>query len=229
MKSDPYKPRSFAARARLRRFRQFAHYAEDCGISGASLLDIGGGTEYWSTHSRHLPAGLIKSIEIVNIEPREESTHTIGGVALYSYTGNALDRASLKQSRYDLVYSNSVIEHVGNLRAQKQMAEVVQALGDFYWIQTPAKSFPIEPHFYVPYFAYLPLSLRAFLHARVNLGWMRRASGWLEARMSCEETRLLTKRELEEIFRGCVVLKERFWGFCKSYIATNMAGKRAAK
>lgn len=78
----------------------------------------------------------------------------------------------MRRSSYDLVYSNSVIDHVGNLRAQQQMARVVQKLGTHYFLRTPAKPIPLEPHFYVPFFAYLPLSVRTHLYCRANLGFM---------------------------------------------------------
>ena len=111
---------------------------------------------------------------------------------------------------------------VGDLRAQKALADTMRETGTYYWVQTPSRSFPIEPHFYFPFFAYLPLSLRTFLHQRFSLGFMDRNPNWLEARMTCEQTRLLTRAELAAIFDGCRILEERLLGVCKSYVATNM-------
>lgn len=223
MKNDLNDPTSISAKARARRFQQFVHYASLCGVSNAHVLDMGGTLDYWKMNLQYVPNGLIKSIDVVNLPPRKDSIQTLAGITLHNYAGNALDRSCLRADRYDVVYSNSVIEHVGNLRSQKSMANIIQEVGGYYWIQTPAKSFPIEPHFYFPFFAYLPLSLRTLLHERFQLGAMRRNPNWIEARMTCEETRLLTRSELAEIFDGCKILTERLFGLDKSYIATNMA------
>jgi hypothetical protein len=170
----------------------------------------------------YLPTEVISSIDVVNLPPVKSRTETVGSVSLHIYAGDALDRSSMRQAQYDIVYSNSVIEYVGSLRSQRNMAAVIQDLGHHYWVQTPAKSFPLEPHFYLPFFPYLPLSVRTLLHTRYDLGFMKKNENWLEARIDCEETRLLTRAELQSIFVGCQILEEKMLGLCKSYIATNM-------
>ncbi|MDX1415560.1 MAG: hypothetical protein R3293_15300 [Candidatus Promineifilaceae bacterium] len=222
MPSDPNNQQSISAKARARRVQQFAHYAEGLGISNAQVLDIGGTVMYWKMNLQFVPKGIIERIDIVNLPPRKDVMLEIDSVLLHSFAGNALNKSTLKQESYDVVYSNAVIEHVGNLRSQRLMAQNIQALGKYYWIQTPAKSFPIEPHFYFPFFAYLPLSVRTFLHQHLPLGFMGKEENWLEARMACEETRLLTQREFHSLFEKGDIIKERMFGFCKSYIATNM-------
>ncbi len=47
---------------------------------------------------------------------------------------------------FDIVFSNSVIEHVGSQQDQMRFAEEVARVGTSYWIQTPNKFFPIELH-----------------------------------------------------------------------------------
>ena len=223
MKSDPDNPNSFSSKARAKRCQLFVKRLQRCGISGAKVLDIGGTVEYWRMNGKYIPAGLISSIEVVNLPPQKESAEVINGMNVVAYAGNALDQGSLRQAHYDLVFSNSVIEHVGNLRAQLHMANIVKNIGTYYFVQTPARSFPLEPHFYFPFFVYLPLSWRTFLHWRFKLGFMGRNSDWLGARMACEETRLLTLAEVRALFREGVVMKERILGLCKSYMVTNMA------
>jgi hypothetical protein len=120
------------------------------------------------------------------------------------------------------VFSNLVIEKVGNLRAQLEMARHVRALGTYWWVQTPARSFPVEPHFYFPLFPYLPLGLRTALYQNLKLGFMGQEPDWLKARMACEETRLLTRRELQAIFENCRIVDQRLYGLLKSRTATNM-------
>ena len=225
MISNPNDVKSISAKARARRIQLFANYAVLCGITDARILDIGGTVDYWKMNLQYVPEGLIKSIDVVNLPPQEENIQRIAGVSLHAYAGDALDKTTLRQDSYDIVYSNSVIEHVGNLRSQRRMAMIIMSTGKYFWVQTPAKSFPIEPHFYFPFFVYLPLSFRTFLYRHIKLGFMGKQPNWLEARMSCEETRLLTKLEFLSIFDGCDILKEKWYGICKSYMATNMKTK----
>jgi hypothetical protein len=222
MKSEPENPQSISAKLRGRRVQWFVQRAESCGLSNAHLLDIGGTIDYWEMNARYVPDGLISNIDIVNLPPAQETTRKTNGMTLNAYIGDALDSSTLRQKQYDVVYSNSVIEHVGNLRSQHQMAAIIQDTGKYYWIQTPAKSFPIEPHFYFPFFPYLPLGLRAFLHQRFTMGFVDKEPDWIQARIECEDTRILTGRELRHIFKGCELVKERVFGMCKSYTATNM-------
>lgn len=223
MKSDPDDPNSLSSKARARRCQLFVERVQRTGLSRASVLDIGGTVEYWRMNARYIPQGLIRRVEVVNLPPVKESSEVINGIEVVAYPGNALDQGSLRQAHYDLVFSNSVIEHVGNLRAQQHMANIVKNIGSYYFVQTPAKSFPLEPHFYVPFFPYMPLSWRTYLHNRFPLGFMGQNRDWLGARIACEETRLLTYAEVAAIFAEGKVLKERILGLCKSYMVTNMA------
>lgn len=222
MFSDSENPRSLAHRARARRFRLLVERLDFHGIHSANVLDLGGTLGYWRQHAALVPAGLIRRVEVVNLPHQPTTEERLHDLDIIAYTGDALKPATLRRSSYDLVYSNSVIEHVGNLRAQQQMARVVQNLGTHYFLQTPAKSFPLEPHFYVPFFAYLPLSVRTHLYCRANLGFMGRGSDWLSSRMVCEETRLMSKREVKALFSDADIIPERFFGLTKSYIATNL-------
>ena len=225
MKSDPNNPNSLSAKARARRIKRFVDCCIDLGVKNSRILDIGGTFDYWRMNHQYIPNGLISEIDVVNLPPVDNRMELLGGIKINVYSGNALDKATLHLEKYDIVYSNSVIEHVGNLSAQSKMASMIKEIGTYYWIQTPAKSFPLEPHFYFPFFPYLPLDVRTFLHQNFKLGFMGREPIWLKARIACEETRLLSRRELLAIFNDCRIIKERIILLCKSYTATNMANK----
>ena len=223
MYSNPNYAKSVSAKARSQRARMCAQFLSKCGIAGATVLDLGGTVDYWKMNLNQFPDGMIKEIDIVNLPPQKNRKETIDNVLLHVYEGNALERSTLRLNHYDFVHSNSVIEHVGNLHMQCVMARIIENVGTYYWVQTPAKSFPVEPHFYFPFFAYLPLGIRTILHRRINLGFMCKESNWINARITCEQTRLLTKSELEAIFPGARIIRERFFLMTKSYIAMNMA------
>ena len=53
-----------------------------------------------------------------------------------------------------------MIEHVGNHGAQQRFAEEIRRVGRNYYVQTPNRWFPVEPHFVTPFIHYLPGSLQ---------------------------------------------------------------------
>jgi hypothetical protein len=245
MKSDPNCKTSISAQSRAKRMQIFVQRALECNITAATVLDIGGTVEYWKMNSEYLPQGLITEIDVVNkmnsddvpegliteidainLPYQEARYELINNMTLRVYGGNALDKATLRLARYDIVHSNSVIEHVGNLKSQWQMGKVMAEIADYHWVQTPAKSFPLEPHFYFPFFSYLPLPVKTFLYQRLKLGFMGKEPNWLKARMVCEETRLLTKQELAHIFPLSEIINEYLYFWIKAYVATNMAAQR---
>src|SRR5690625_7584560 len=65
-----------------------------------------------------------------------------------------------KKNECDVVYSNSLIEHVGNRKNQLLFADEVQRVGKSYWVQTPNKYCTVEPHFLFPFFQFMPEHLK---------------------------------------------------------------------
>ena len=101
---------------------------------------------------------------ILNNDVRENpaETHPAGEGWLHNVLGDACDLPSaLRGQRFDLVFSNSVIEHVGGHSRRAAFADSVHALSDHHWVQTPYRYFPLEPHFLFPGFQFLPLRAKA--------------------------------------------------------------------
>ena len=67
-------------------------------------------------------------------------------------------------------FSNSVIEHVPP-QLQSKFAEEVARVATRYFVQTPNRYFPIEPHYQLPLFQFLPKGIRKALNKRFALGW----------------------------------------------------------
>ena len=81
-------------------------------------------------------------------------------------------------------------------------------MGRGWYVQTPAYSFPIEPHSLLPGAQWLPVGLRR-RYWRLGV-----AGGW-------EEISLLRRRELEECSGP---RPERFAGLVKSWVLGQAAG-----
>jgi SAM-dependent methyltransferase len=178
-----------AARARARRHDRF--FALTGLRPGMRVVDIGCG----ALGLRALEPDL--DITGVDLAPRP------------SYAGpfvqaDATRRLPFDDAAFDLAYTSSVIEHVDPALRSTFAAEV-RRVARGWFVQTPAHSFPIEPHALLPFAHWLAPTLR-------RPYWRLGAAG------AWEDIHLLRRAELAALF-GEPVLAERFAGLVKSWIA----------
>ena len=129
-----------------------------------------------------------------------------------------------KDASVDAIFSNSVLEHVRGYERQQKMVTEIQRVSRKVFIQVPAKSFPLEPHFYVPFFPFIPLGIQTWLHRRFQLGWFAPEPDELKARIDCDQIRLLTRKELKLLFPTAGIHAERLGGLVKSFIVSGETG-----
>ena len=91
--------------------------------------------------------------------------------------GDATDLGAFADGQFDVAFSNSVIEHLFTYEAQSHMARELQRVGRAHWVQTPNFWFPIEPHFLVPAWHWLPEDARVAVLTRRGVGWAGRCAG----------------------------------------------------
>lgn len=108
-------------------------------------------------------------------------------------------------AEFDLAYCSSVIEHVAPGDRPAFAAELRRVARGVF-VQTPAWSFPIEPHALLPFAHWLPVGLR---RRYWRLG---AAGGW-------EEIALLRRSELAALFAGAEIHAERLGPLAKSWVA----------
>jgi SAM-dependent methyltransferase len=178
-----------ATRARRRRHARF--FAMTGIHEGARVLDVGCG----ALGLRALEPNL--DVTGVDIAPQP----AYPGPFVQADPAQGLPFAD---GEFDLAYCNSVIEHVPPERRQAFAAELRRVAPGWY-VQTPAWSFPIEPHALLPGAHWLPARWRKHY-------WKLGAAG------SWEDISLLRKGELEELFGGSI-FRERFGRFTKSWLS----------
>jgi hypothetical protein len=177
------------------------------------LLDVGGYPATWLDLDRP-----VRSIDNLNVHEIEwdATSAPVPEIRTLEGDGRALEAAD---DAYDVVFSNSVIEHVGDWRAQRDFAREVSRVGRILWVQTPARWFPVEPHYLTPFVHFLPRGWQKRLLRNASVwGWLARPSQ-RQVDATVDEIRLLTHREMCELFPDCEILRERVLGLTKSYVA----------
>lgn len=193
----------FSGRARRKRMKEFVELA---GLrEGARVLDLGGTPAIWQYVDRPL------DITILNLPGHTGNALSIPPQhKVHFVEGDACNVEQFSDKKFDFVFSNSVIEHVGPEEKQSDFAHQVQRLANAYWVQTPSKWFPLEAHCGMPFWWFYPESLRLAVLKR----WKRKLPGF--TRM-VEGTRVLEREHLETLFPGSRVHVERVMGLPKSY------------
>jgi hypothetical protein len=208
--ADNNDPRSLAVHLRRKRFALFRSLLSRLERP-VSILDIGGTELFWRTMG--LQASDQVFVTVLNISP--------GQITIPNMESRWGDARSIQveDQSFDVAFSNSVIEHVGSYEDQKRMAGEVQRVGQRYFIQTPNKHFPLEPHFLFPFFQFLPVSIRILMVRNFKLGWYPKTPDPQRARALVEEIRLLGKNEFTRLFPGAHLYEEKILGLTKSFVA----------
>ena len=202
-------------RFRVKRFARFLGIVDEiiAARGECRILDSGGRMEHWAAMAGLYGDRNIR-VSLVNLEAEETTDPRFTSLA-----GNACDMPEFADNSFDLVYSNSVIEHVGRWSDQKRMAAEVRRLAPRHFIQTPDYWCPIEPHFRMPIIQWLPVPWQTTIVRARACGFYPRASNIDEALMILEDARLVNLRAMKALFPDSTIERERVLGLPKSLIA----------
>jgi len=180
------------------------------------ILDLGGTETYWLIGRDFLEKNRGRlHVTIVNTE--EQPVRDPG---MFTFVkGSATDRGLFMGRVFDVVHSNSVIEHVGSWQDMQAFAGNVRRLGRRYYVQTPNYWFAYEPHFRFPGFQYLPEPVRVRMIMRFALGFFSKVTDIEEARDIIYHHRLLSTRQMRGLFPDSRVFHEKILGLNKSIIS----------
>jgi len=195
---------------RRRRLKLFLSLLGEPSDRPIRILDVGGTPQYWkATEDLWRPWRL--EFTLVNIETEESDD---GPFAIRE--GDACNLSQYADNSFDMVHSNSVIEHVGHWREMSAMAREVRRLAPAYYLQTPNYGFPVEPHYRAPFYHWLPESTRAAILQKHRLGFRGPLGSFDAAMQDIQTVNLLTARQLRELFPDAELHRERVFGLTKS-------------
>ena len=209
--ADDQQTTSPAARLRKGRFALFKSLVESVPTP-LKVLDAGGAPGIWE---REGFCDRQKDVEILLLNVYETE---VSGTNIKSVVGDVRAMPQFQDSEFDVVFSNSVIEHVGDYEEQRQMANEIRRVGKRYFLQTPNRYFPIEPHFLFPFFQFLPLWTKVWLVTNFRIGWSPKFTDKKEAADFVSSVKLLNKQQVLDLFPGSTLYEEKVFGLTKSFV-----------
>jgi len=151
------------------RFDRFKAFVQEVRTASGNkdgilqVLDVGGTKVFWENWWRiseqdRLHVTLLNDYKLYPDEKTWQST----GSMIDSVCQDATTLTPADLSKYDLIFSNSTLEHLQTRKAQKALAKMIATSGLPYFIQVPNKFSPIDPHRpYFPFFALYPSPIRS--------------------------------------------------------------------
>jgi hypothetical protein len=179
-------------RLRKEKLKLFLELSAHAGKN--TLLDVGGDT---GIDSEWVPLyQAFREVTVVNVEPSADQ-HPLPHVRRIVADGCCLPFAD---GSFDWVFSNAVLEHVGGAEKQRKFAAEISRVAKYgYFVTTPNKLFPIEPHTLLPLYQFLPERWQRTL--------VRMSPYYVHV---YEEIRLLGSRDMRELFPGATIVSTGF-------------------
>lgn len=189
------------------------HFARALGVTSATrVLDVGGTLDCWEL----LPA--IPQVTVLNLPSTKPAASGIRNWVV----GDGL-RLPFADESFEIVFSNSVIEHVGDADKQRRFAQEIARVGRCYWVQTPNRWFPIEQHLLTPFIHWLPRSWQKKIVPRWTIWGELVTVASDQRRFFLEhylnDIRLLDSNQLQDLFPDARIVAERVLGWTKSLVA----------
>jgi hypothetical protein len=195
----------FAGRFRSRRMQQFVRMFDL--KDSDKVLDVGGARGNWQL------IAVRPHVLLVNLDDDEWSD---GKIRKVKGDGTSL---TYSDGSFDIAYSNSVIEHVGEWPAQVAFARELARVAPRFYVQTPNRWFFLEPHVLTPLLHFLPRKIFRRLVRYFSIwGWIARPNQ-KEVDVFLNGICLLGVKEMKQLFPGAEIHRERFMGMTKSIIA----------
>lgn len=191
------------------------------------ILDMGGTETYWKAVGYDWLSENNVEITLLNLTVKITEISSEFAHIFKSIAGDAC-KLDFPDNEFDLCFSNSVVEHVGDFSRMHSFASEARRVAHSYYCQTPNFWFPIEPHFLFFGFHYLPEPVRVRLLQRFKLGHYAREPDLIEAYRIIQSAQLIDYKAMRALFPDADIEKERFlYIFTKSLTASKSSKSNA--
>ncbi len=193
-------------------------------IARLKICDLGGSQHFWDKLGLDVPHDQITIYNISLAETQgieDPAGQAAGRIRVLIYDGQHIPEPD---HSYDLLVCNSVLEHVPPTQ-RAALATEMKRVARSVFCQTPANSFPIEPHFLMPFVHWLPRWL-GFQLIKLSPWRLLSRPDAATIKEYWWGTRLLGSRELQALFPGTPIVGERVLGLTKSYYVVAQSTKR---
>lgn len=212
-------PNSIGSKLRIKRIgalESMINHAYD-NYGHVNIIDVGGTYQYWKI----LPEQFLreKQVKITIVNLAGAFKHTQANRFFSFLEGNGCDLSAFENKSFHIAHSNSVIEHVGSWNEMTCFAQEITRVSKSYFVQTPYFWFPIEPHYMLPFFHWLPEPARVSIVMKFDLARRKRKKDVDSAVRSLEHVRLLDKRMFSTLFKDAHITYEKVLYLPKSIIA----------
>lgn len=197
---------------RVFRRKRMAQFVELFGIRDRDeILDIGGLTRNWRMISQR------PKIVLLNLDPTAQADDK-----QFQFVQADARDLPYPDKHFRTVYSNSVIEHVGDATQQQRFADEIRRVSDGYYVQTPNKYFPIEPHFLTLGLHALPRGIKRKLLRWMSVWGLMTRPSQPQVDDMMDSIRLLSTRDMKRLFPDAQIIFERLLFLKKSIIAVRL-------
>lgn len=196
---DNSNPNSLVSRFRRARSRRIVTLIEAIHAEkgSVSIIDLGGEASYWQLFDIALLKRCKVHITLVN----PGGVDDVWDNELFTVVDDDATRlAQYADHSFDLVHSNSVIEHVGDWVRMEAFAGECRRLAPRYYVQTPYYGFPVEPHFSSLFFHWRSEQSRARALMRRPHGFSQKATDIGAAMRDVQHARLLDKAQFRFLY-----------------------------
>lgn len=189
--------RNFLPLQSLSRQRKYSLFMEKLKPrSNDLILDLGGSDGSYLVSYYPWPGNItLMDIEIPRLSKSSSTKKICGNALTLPFDNNS----------FDIVWCNALIEHVGDFRYQRILANEIQRVGKSFFVTTPWKGFPIELHYQLPLYQFVPKRIQKLISRNFSVGWYKKGE-W-------EDIYLLWLHQMKTLFPKATVIKHRvsFW------------------
>lgn len=198
---------------RFFRTRRMQKFIRSFHVTGKTkILDVGGTPAIWK-YSPVQP-----DLFLLNLSGSKQADQNIERKIIIA-DGRHLP---FRDKSFDIAYSNSTIEHLGGYEQQILFSNEIRRAARSYYVQTPNKWFPIEPHYFTPLIHWLPRNIQKKLLRNFSIRGLLMRPSQEECEEIIDRNRLLEIGEFRALFPEAVIWRERILGLTKSLIAVKI-------